>query len=520
VWTAILAVGAVAIFAAGPAPQLIFAADVANYLDGCHRVSLGQVLGADFSSPIGPAALLPCAVMMRINGADIHALVGGSVLVWLGFGLLSWLAVGSRLPSWLAAGFALFVAATAAAPYTLDFGSWRTLSYGLLYNRLAWSALCVAAAVALLPRRDLQPARMVAVGLGACAAWLWLLKPNFLLVLVPLLVCDWRRLPGEAAWFARVGIGAAGTLLVVWVLVPFAPLAYAADHIGMARNAPADLLGYTFSRSIVENMWIVAALIAIWGATLLTFLPSASRSRAGWTVCAIIVTTFAANLTNCSFAEFPLWGALGWIAAGVPSAGGMLARCCRVAGLAIGLGFTWQPLAGLGYNFLWKAVRSPGVPPSVAVAGPAWLGLPMRPVPGQASHTNGPLENPANYALWINDGLALVARHSLPPGPVLSLDWNNPFPFALGREPARGDNIAWHVGRTVGPKSHPDPRVIAAEAIAIMEPKRSLQPDSLAFKRTIFAEILASSYHLAGESDQWRLWLRHPPGVSPEANHR
>lgn len=513
-----LGLGAWLLLAAGPAPQLNYPSDVAAYLDACQRGALGQWLGRDFSSPIGPAALLPTVMAMQLVGSTVQALALGSALVWLAYGVVAWLAVRNRMPAWCALLFALFVAGTAAAPYTLDFGSWRILSYGMLYNRLAWAALCIAAGAALLPRTDGTAPRLVAAGLGACALWLWAIKPNYLLVLAPLILCHWLPGPRRAAGVLHGLAGALGMMLVVWLCVRFSPAGYLNTHLGMAVEAPSGLMVHTLLRSLRENAWIALGLLALWAVVLAPAPLAPVRVRLALALGAVIAATFAANMTNCQFAEIPLWGALGWLAAALavrchPRT--WLARSALAAGVAIGLAFTWQPLAGLAYNYAWKHYRAPGAPAALAVAGPAWLGMPMRPVPGAPAGPAGALESAGNYAAWLNDGLALLARVGPARGAVLCLDWTNPFPFATRTAPVVGDEIAWHVGRTVGPVHHPDVARLVAGAAMVMEPRRSVQPDSLAFKRDLFAPALAAAFDLGGESPHWRLWVRRGPVPAP-----
>ncbi len=511
VFAVALAGGVLLLSSAGPAPQLIYPSDDVVYLDACHRASLSQWLGRDFISPIGPAALVPTTLAMRIGGANVHAFSNGSVLAWLAYGLLAWLAARPRMAAWTAAAFALFVAGIAAAPYTLDFGAWNVLSYGMLYNRLAWAALCLAAAVALLPRLDRGPAAFVPAGLGACAAWLWALKPNYLLILVPLILYHWFHDSRRRAWITRAAAGALVMLGLTWACVRFSPLGYIEIHVDMARQA-AQLGGsfYDPARTLRENIGPVLALAAIWW---LVLRPPGRpfRGRLGLAVGGVIACTLVANLTNNQFSEIPLWGALGWLATAcalanpVPSSWG---RTAAVAGAACGLAFMWQPLGGIAYSFAWKKFRAPGFPPALEVASPAWQSMPMRPVPGESANAAGNLESPGSYAAWLNDGLALLARNRPTHGSILCLDWANPFPFSTGTFPAAGDQIAWHVGRYIGPSYHPDPARLLADAAVVMEPRRSIQPESLAFKQRLFAPLLAASFTLAGESQHWRLWLR------------
>jgi len=506
-----LAIGAGLLLGAGPAPQLIYPSDDATYLDACHRSTLGQWLGRDFSSPIGPAAILPTALAMKLSGTTVHALVTGAALTWLAYGALAWFTAQPRMPAWLAAAFALFVAATAAAPYTLNFGSWQVLSYGMLYNRLAWAALSIATAAALLPRTDGALARFVPAGLGACAIWLWALKPNYLLILLPLILYHGLTSPGRDAWLGRAALGALGTLAGIWFCVRFSPAGYLDTHLGMARESGRGVgVFYDPARTLRENFWLVIALAAIW-TVVLKSVTAPLRLRLGLVLAAVIGCTLLANLANNQFSEIPLWGALGWLATAcilTVASSTKTARLAASAGLACGLAFTWQPLASITYAFAWKHYRAPGSPPALAVASPAWQGLPMRPPPGKTANATGNLENPGNYAAWLNDGLALLTQIQTPQISVLCLDWANPFPFATRTVPPVGDEIAWHVGRTVGPAHHPDVDRLIAHANVVMEPLRSIQPDSLAFKRELFAPALAALFVVTAESAHWRLWVR------------
>jgi hypothetical protein len=507
-----LALGAFFLIAAGPAPQLLFPSDVAAYLDACHRAALGQWLGRDFNSPIGPAALLPAALAMRLGGATVDALAIGSAFTWLAYGILAWLTARPRMPSWLAGAFALFVAASAAAPYTLDFGSWRILSYGMLYNRLAWAALAIAAVAGLLPRQDGGTSRWGAVGFGACAAWLWAIKPNYLLILIPLFFFHGLLEPNRRCFgFVRALGGALGLLTLVWLWVRFSPVGYIATHLGMAQEAPPGLLAYTFTRSLRENFWPVLVLIGIWGYVLKNAVAPSVRLRLVLALSAVIVATFATNIANCQFSEIPLWGALGWVAAAgaiIHTSGTGSKWIPVLAGAAFGLAFSWQPLASIAYNFVWKHYRAPGSPPAVQVTSTAWAGMPMRPSPGEPFAAVEALESAGNYAAWLNDGLAALACVRRSQGPVLCLDWTNPFPFATQTIPATGDEIAWHVGRTVGAAHHPDVARLLASAAIVMEPRRSLQPDSLAFKRALFERGLHASFVVEHETAHWRVWSR------------
>lgn len=79
----ILIFGAVLLLAAGPAPQLIFPSDDATYFDACHRESLGQVLGRDYTAPICPAAQVPTVLAMKLGNPYANTKTTRSTFVWL-----------------------------------------------------------------------------------------------------------------------------------------------------------------------------------------------------------------------------------------------------------------------------------------------------------------------------------------------------------------------------------------------------------------------------------------------------
>jgi hypothetical protein len=177
-------------------------------------------------------------------------------------------------------------------------------------------------------------------------------------------------------------------------------------------------------------------------------------------------------------------------------------------GFVYGIGFAWQPLMSIGYNFVWKNFRAPGMPPAIQVASAAWHGMPMRPFPGEASGPAEDLQSAGNYAAWLNDGLAVLSASGSGYHSVVCLDWTNPFPFATGTAPPLGDELNWHVGRFIGPSNHPDVSALLDAADVVMEPLRSIQPGSLSFKKMLFSSALRESFIVFAETEHWRAWRR------------
>lgn len=508
-----MAAGAALIIVAGPVPQLLFPSDLAAYLDACYRSSLHQVLGSDFSSPIGPAAILPTTVGMRLVGVRVAALTFGACLNWVVYGLSAWLVARRRMKGGLAVAFAIFVAATAAAPYTLDFGSWRVLSYSLLYNRLAWATLCLCLPLCLLPAPNGARTGNIPAILGAATAWIWEIKPNYLLILFFLVIyafaADKRR--RVSTWLGYSVAGAVVVLVGTYLAVPFSPAGYVATHLGMAREAPPALLYETFIRSLRENALWVAVIGASWAIALASGGGRSAFDRISLiaVLSITVASTFIANITNCQFSEIPMWPVLGFLAA-VSALGSLkehrMTWITVVAGMAMLAVQGWQPLASLGYS-LARRLLVFGHHVEVRVASPAWSGISMAVPPSEAADSGDQLFA-GGYANRLNAGLSLMRAAHCEHKRCLCLDWINPFPFANQSPPITGDEIAWHFGRTVGPKHHPDAAFLASQADVIMEPIQSIQPNSLEFKRGLFMPSMAGAFVVFSENSYWRLWIR------------
>jgi len=103
---------------------------------------------------------------------------------------------------------------------------------------------------------------------------------------------------------------------------------------------------------------------------------------------------------------------------------------------------------------------------------------------------------------------------TLPTHPSLaSLRRARPAPPIL-TSASRSDRLAFVAGTAAAPYTLDPCARLLAGAEVIMEPRTSLQPDSLTFKRELFTPNLRRLFALAGESAHWRAWVRTAGGVS------
>src|ERR1035438_8766855 len=75
-----------------------------------------------------------------------------------------------------------------------------------------------------------------------------------------------------------------------------------------------------------------------------------------------------------------------------------------------------------------------------------------------------------SYVDLVNDGLALVNQHRRPGDTVMSLDFSNPFSYALGMRPASGGAITLHYRGNFSDSHHPTPERLFGTASLVMQP--------------------------------------------------
>ena len=91
---------------------------------------------------------------------------------------------------------------------------------------------------------------------------------------------------------------------------------------------------------------------------------------------------------------------------------------------------------------------------------------------------------------------------------VGTLDFNNPFPFALLWPPPRGDFWAWHNENSFSASVHPTPADAFGDAEVMMVPKFAGHADSCRMLKILYGGYIQQQFTLTMESDQWLLYSR------------
>jgi hypothetical protein len=128
-----------------------------------------------------------------------------------------------------------------------------------------------------------------------------------------------------------------------------------------------------------------------------------------------------------------------------------------------------------------------------------------------------PWINGAAYAAEVNDGIGLLERSSPATETVYTLDYANPFSYALQRRPAHGGSTWLHPEYNFSDDFKPSPEWLLGYPDVVMVPKSQCgvpsAEDTPCFRaeyiqRNYFA-YLTSRFHLVAESEHWRLYRRN-----------
>jgi hypothetical protein len=116
----------------------------------------------------------------------------------------------------------------------------------------------------------------------------------------------------------------------------------------------------------------------------------------------------------------------------------------------------------------------------------------------------------ASYVDLVNDGLALLNQHRRPDDTVMSLDFSNPFSYALGMRPAPGGATTFHYRGNFNDAHYPAPERLFGGASLVMIPVEPTEKGLARSVPRIYGPYLEEHFHPIGESKGWRIYRRRP----------
>jgi len=501
--------------------------DSFSLLDGGWRVLNGQRPHVDFFSGIGPASYLVVALGMALSrsaAAIDYGLASAAAL----FGIWAWLLFRNRLERPAAVLLALLVTMITCAPHTIGSRPDQLTDEGI-YNRLGYAMIFLVTVECLRPPRVSSPRSELAGGISTGAACLlpFFVKPSFflegvILIAASLLFRDRRSLKRCLG----LGIGLVGSTLAMLAYLRFDVVAVFQDLSTMTAARmevqaadPRVVIGpRLFLRGAYEDGPLLIVLLVL--ALLLSSLPRAprvwKRVDAWWPLAAaaaIYTLDAGVRIGNGLQITLPLVEVFGlllacemyawWSRAPQPERqdNGFVCGVCLLLGLVMFLPEVGRDFSSLAYAALEKARDQP----VAARFEPAHLRALVTLDP------NPDWEEPANGKALvdeINDGIDLLRRASPPTEKVMTVNYVNPFSFALLRRPAAGAGSFLSPGFFNERHSPPFERMFG-QADVMMMPKHPEPSGNTRFVMRVVRPWVEAHFHPAAESADWILYRRN-----------
>jgi hypothetical protein len=488
----------------GCSPVLQYVGDYVVQLDGGWRVLQGQVPHRDFYSAPGPIYSWETALGMAISPTVNCLAYSHAVLLPLAV-LVATVVTWRRLPPFWSALFVLYMAVMIVAPNVWG-TPWELPVHAITYNRWGYFLLSV-----LLMDLFLAPGRSFTGWFaGTTLVLLLLLKLNYFGIAVLSVVLAFWLGKRDRKWLLACGASALVALVAAgWALDGFGH--FAADMRRMSGTQ--SLIGRLeeLHTDIRSNRYrLMACILFAWlAAPLVTHMVRPLKRFWYMVGVGLLITA-----TNAEQIGMPMIGVAAILLLG--GARGEARRHVATAALGLALvGTVLLPDAlALGRSFASGAW--PG-----RIETDSMRDMPLGPerlVANKAAYERI-LARPRDhwkpwrsddYGQWANDGIELLRPHVRADSRVSTLDFANPFPFALGLPPPRGDALCWHLGRNFTAEVHLPAERAFGDTTLLMVPTVPYTPSEFALMRELFGDYLDAHFAEVARSPLWTLYGRKP----------
>ena len=504
----------------GAVPTLIYGHDTFYFLENGWRTLYGLRPQLDYWSPWGPLMFLIVASGMKLANASPNAIGYGSSLFGLAIGLWTYRLGRHRFASVPRLAFSLFAVLLVVAPYPL--GVWPlTSSHAMLYNRYGYALVALVIVECFQPPEERAGELAGGGSSGAAAALALFLKASFFFVALPLIAFSlfFRRPKATRLLGLALGFGAVALMGIAYLRFDVPAIVNA---LRMAAAARAQALSPQTPLWTIEGNFppLFLALALALGAS---FLNSGARNR--WTQMQLpflAVVVYLADIgllaTNAQTRALPLLSVYSLlvinrlvIARNQSRPESRREQLPYHAALLILFSLIFLPplcsdVAGLAAGTLRKAHPSQARSPvrfieprlSALILYDSWDAS------GFQKNANG-----STYTTYVNDGTSLLRRYCSSADRVLTMDMQNPFPYALGWRPPLGGLASLTLNFTVSAQYRPSFDAFFGDSTVVMVPKRPAQVHELLDGfYAIYFPVLTQRFSLAAQSDWWWLYKR------------
>ena len=503
----LVAVVGVAWFVAttGPMVNVRFGHDVPIVLDGAWRVLHGQVPTVDFHTLFGPLFFVLVALGMWVGGASMNALVALTVIMFAGLTTWAWWLSLRRTSLVIAVAFTVLVGLLVVGTYHLGFDS-AVSTYANLYNRYGYALLFLLLFELFFPPQNLG-GRADALGgfsSGIILVALFFMKFTFFAAAIGFLVVAVVAVRRTRAWGQGLCAGVTALLLPMAIYMRFQFPRLIEEYLLPVQVRGPVVTGAEYISSKVmpslARMGVVAAM-----AVVVASAPAGRRTkiRVATLLAAGFVAAVALNITNYGTTDMPLLAFLVLVPVELFRRDSATMGPRRVA--------TWLVLGGLALvaagPFLFKNLAS--VPTARRIKGKVGPALPRVEAPPLADFLVIDADGMGNedYVGKLNEALALLRAHTGPGDRVASLNFENPFSFALLRAPPSGDVSSWHLGYSFDATHAWAAEEVFANVTILMVP-RDRDDEAVTPLLRIYGTWLALNFDVVEVSPRWALARR------------
>ena len=486
----------------GLAPVVMFGHDIFFFLDNGYRVLQGQIPHRDFQSAWGPLIYLIDAAGLRLSGLRPEglgyatAIFGGLISIW------AYLVARRRVSPVAACVVGIYTLLLIAAPFSLGYGP-LNFSHAMMYNRYGFALL----GIVLVECSATSPGAGGGWSTGIAVALLAFLKVTYAVVAIPLiLVTSGANLFRKRRLVALCGGGALAAILVLLYL-RFDIAAMMSDLVmaasGRSRSwRPLEIFRLGFGQPADSVPLLLLAL-------------AVGTSRLRWCTLAVVTLALGGFLlsTNHQPSALALNGFVAVVIADAffrqNQATGKTADGAVVAFLAFAC---LAPLCFQNGLSIVAAAREKLHPATLGLVrldsvNGASLVFPASPF---ETETGGPA-----YVRVVNDGMALLRRHTGPRDGVLTIDMMNPFNYLLDRPSPTGGLAAGAYNYVISDAAHPSGERWAGNARYVLVRKYSpgvkdygVESYHIEGIRRIYQPTLDQRFQVLEETPHWILYAR------------
>ncbi|NNH55811.1 MULTISPECIES: hypothetical protein [Rhizobium] len=485
-----------------------FINDVLIFIDGAHRIAVGQVPNRDFHTALGPLVFYIPALGYFLSGNFGAAIPMGMALLIVAFMPAMIRILLSRLSSPLAIALGIFLILILAVPINLG-SPVRLLSFAMFYNRIGWVALGLILVMYLEPRSE---AARSDVADSLATAFLLLVQ-----------------------FYTKATYGLCGVMFLIFLLLDRQQRFWIL--LSLLLTALAMIIIEFFWRGTLQHLEDLRAAARVSGDhdvfSVLKNIRENSSDLVVFTAFSLIALWQTRSLRDLLYCVFCAVAGLAIINQNAHS-WGIITLYCGAAVLAekarrfrsVDQSAKMERSARLAAAlplllifFLLPPIVHHGAAIALHTALAAEnVGKPLGPPQfedvREIDPPGGEPDFIRRYLDSIESGGALLQALPIPPERVFVLDFVNPFSAGLGIRPPTGDTAWFHWNRNINEKAYIPPEALFADVKIVMVPKTGINSLPL---QELYGPFISKNFDMVQKTPEWTIYQRRQAALESEA---